>query len=209
MKPSADLGLRERKRAETRMRLEQAALTLTLRDGLALATVDAISAEAGVSSRTFFNYFESKEDAILGVRDIELTSETIAAHTRRLDGGGADDLVASVVRLLLAVMGTSITATELREQRMTIVQQHPELLSRHVSQMTRMADQLIAAVSTIIRSDPDPALRTTNAEMLLALCGSGVRIAVKEWMAAGSTTPSPQLESRAAALVREVTRNIQ
>ncbi|RFA15428.1 hypothetical protein B7R21_05290 [Subtercola boreus] len=206
MNTSSELGLRDRKRIETRARLERAAVTLALRDGLALATVDAISEEAGVSPRTFFNYFDSKEDAVLGVRDLQLTSQTIRLHTVRADGS---ELVSSVVRLLLAVIAPMIGEADLREQRMDIVKTHPELLSRQLNQMTRMADELVAAVRTLVASDPDPSRLQTNPEMLLALCGSGVRIAIREWVAAGSTTPPEQLESRAASLVREVTKNIQ
>ena len=65
---TAPMGLRERKRAQTRHRLEEAAVGLALRDGLDKVTIDAISERADVSPRTFFNYFDSKEDAILGVR---------------------------------------------------------------------------------------------------------------------------------------------
>ena len=34
--------------------------------GLAAATVEAITERAGVSRRTFFNYYPTKEDALLG-----------------------------------------------------------------------------------------------------------------------------------------------
>ena len=64
---TAAIGLRERKRAQTRRRLEEAAIGLALRDGLDKVTIDAISERADVSPRTFFNYFDSKDDAILGV----------------------------------------------------------------------------------------------------------------------------------------------
>ena len=65
---TAVLGLRERKRAQTRRRLEEAAIDLALRDGLDQVTIEAITERADVSRRTFFNYFDSKDDAILGLR---------------------------------------------------------------------------------------------------------------------------------------------
>lgn len=58
-------GLRERKRRETRQRIAETALRLFLANGYEGTTLDAIAAEAGISRRTFFSYFKSKDDIIL------------------------------------------------------------------------------------------------------------------------------------------------
>ena len=57
-------GLRERKRAETRRRIAEAAVRLVSEHGIAATTVDEIAEAAGVGRATFFRYFESKELAI-------------------------------------------------------------------------------------------------------------------------------------------------
>ena len=64
--PDAEPGLRERKRRATRLAIQQAALRIAIEDGLAAVTVDEVSRRADISPRTFFNYFPSKEQAILG-----------------------------------------------------------------------------------------------------------------------------------------------
>ncbi len=59
-------GLRERKKQLTRRDLHRAALELAQELGVDATTVDTIAARAGVSTRTFFNYFATKDDALLG-----------------------------------------------------------------------------------------------------------------------------------------------
>jgi AcrR family transcriptional regulator len=59
-------GLRERKRAATRLAITAAARLLTARSGISGFTVEEVCERAGISRRTFFNYFPTKDDAILG-----------------------------------------------------------------------------------------------------------------------------------------------
>lgn len=58
-------GLRARKKAATRCALGAAALRIAREAGLERATSETIAGAAGVSTRTFHNYFGCKEDAIL------------------------------------------------------------------------------------------------------------------------------------------------
>ncbi len=57
-------GVRERKRRETRQRIAETALRLFLANGYENTSLDTIAAEAGISRRTFFSYFKSKEDIL-------------------------------------------------------------------------------------------------------------------------------------------------
>lgn len=62
-------GLRERKRRETRYRIAETALGLFLTHGFEGTTLDVIAEEAGISRRTFFSYFKSKDDILLFWQD--------------------------------------------------------------------------------------------------------------------------------------------
>ncbi|GAA2975577.1 hypothetical protein GCM10010460_08100 [Microbacterium terrae] len=59
-------GVRDRRRAETTRTLVSLARRATAASGLTGFTVEELCDEAGISRRTFFNYFASKEDAVLG-----------------------------------------------------------------------------------------------------------------------------------------------
>src|SRR3954467_13283022 len=65
MSTTAEPGLRERKKAATRQSLHEAAVRLAIEHGAERVTVEAIADDAGVSRRTFSNYFGSKEEALM------------------------------------------------------------------------------------------------------------------------------------------------
>ncbi|WP_231443645.1 TetR/AcrR family transcriptional regulator [Brevibacterium zhoupengii] len=69
-RPTSDL--RTRRRVEIRQQVGTVALRLFEEKGVSGTTVDDIAAEAGISPRTFFRHFETKEDAVLtGYMDVE------------------------------------------------------------------------------------------------------------------------------------------
>lgn len=78
-------GLRERKKADTRRALSDAALELTFRHGLENVTREDIARVAGVSLRTFNNYFTGKYEA-LAYRQTERIRRSIAELRKRPAG---------------------------------------------------------------------------------------------------------------------------
>ena len=65
MPTAAEQGLRARKKVATRQALHDAAFKLAVQQGFGRLTVEAIADQAGVSRRTFSNYFTNKEEALL------------------------------------------------------------------------------------------------------------------------------------------------
>ena len=59
-------GLRERKKEQTVERLQQAALDLMIDRGFDAVSIDDICESADVSKTTYYRYFETKEDVLLG-----------------------------------------------------------------------------------------------------------------------------------------------
>src|ERR1700761_1693915 len=74
---ATDLGLRERKKQQTRNAIHEAAFDLIETQGLEATTIEQICQAADVSSRTFFNYFPSKAAAAF-----EISSTTVDETVR-------------------------------------------------------------------------------------------------------------------------------
>jgi AcrR family transcriptional regulator len=92
----APLGRRERKRADTRGRLHRAGLELFAAQGVATTTVNDIAERADVAERTFYRYFDSKEDLLLD--DVRRYFTVAAAFV-----GSRPDTEAPITSLLEAV----------------------------------------------------------------------------------------------------------
>jgi AcrR family transcriptional regulator len=75
-------GLRERKKADTRRALSDAALQLAFEHGLENVTREDVANMAGVSVRTFNNYFNGKYEA-LAYRQAERVRRSIAVLRQR------------------------------------------------------------------------------------------------------------------------------
>jgi AcrR family transcriptional regulator len=86
------VGARERKRRETLRRITDAGVCLFIEKGFDGTTVEEIAIAAGISRRTFFHYFESKDDILLSLQSN--VGEMFAAEIRRTPPGGSPfDLV--------------------------------------------------------------------------------------------------------------------
>jgi AcrR family transcriptional regulator len=72
-RPPARPGRRARRQAETRARILRAALHLFARQGFFATTVEQITEAADVGKGTFFNYFPSKEHALAGFGEIQVS----------------------------------------------------------------------------------------------------------------------------------------
>ncbi|MBG6084809.1 TetR/AcrR family transcriptional regulator [Zhihengliuella flava] len=89
-------GARERRRQATHTALVDHARRLTAEHGLSGFTVEELAEAADVSRRTFFNYFQTKEDAVLGVGSEDLPLATDSAFV-----DSADPLPAALKDLFL------------------------------------------------------------------------------------------------------------
>src|SRR3954468_15571954 len=83
------VGVRERRRAETSLRITEVARRLTAERGLHGFTVEQVCEAVGISRRTFFNYFPSKDDAIIGYPEDPLDPDPAAGFLASGSGSGS------------------------------------------------------------------------------------------------------------------------
>lgn len=180
---------RERNKLATRRALRTAVLDLGLEHGFAQVRVEEIAERAGVSPRTFFNYFETKEDAalldVLTVSEQDLATLTppalwpqlaalFAADVERVRDDGAD-----VPRL------------------MELQRRHPPLQSRQMAEFGRFEGRLAAAIAERLRDD-DAGLR---AGVMSGSCITAVRVGLQTWALDGwQGSPRPHVDAAFALL---------
>lgn len=143
-------GLRELKKAETRAALSRAALDLALERGLDGVTVDAVAARAHVSSRTFRNYFSSKEDAILALLE--------DVHRRVADAFGDRDPHEHVLDSLAVAVLELFASADTVDRTVSVVQlvsRHPSLLARTMVTHDAMSTRMVAEIARRCGTDPD------------------------------------------------------
>lgn len=134
-------GRRERKKRETYHRLVTAARQLGLARGADAVTVEDIAERADVSVRTFFNYFASKDDAMVGLEPgtCERLHADLLARPRR----------ESPLRSLHAVLVPSdVEAAAYRwGLRAELVRRSPALLPHHLAALAQIEHALATALA--------------------------------------------------------------
>ena len=184
---SETIGLRERKKAQTRRALAAAAIRLSIERGSPdRVTVEEISEAADVSPRTFFNYFSSKEDAVLGVDPERRTELRAELELRPADEAPVEALRAA---LLSTAEGIDENA-ELWAQRLQLVREHPTLSAGYVASFADFERGMVEAMAARLGLDPDADLYPA---LVVATALTIMRVTVKHWQATDADTPLADL----------------
>ncbi|MCK6067827.1 MULTISPECIES: TetR family transcriptional regulator [Microbacterium] len=99
MPESAVKSLRERARDGAREHIATEAMRLFLEQGFDATTIDQIAAAAGISPRSFFRYFSTKEDVVLGGLSSQGEAIRDALESRPAEEGPWEALRAALLTL--------------------------------------------------------------------------------------------------------------
>jgi AcrR family transcriptional regulator len=147
---AAEPGLRERKRVATKRAIELAAITLVAEKGLDRLTVDEIVHEADVSARTFFNYFPSKEAALIGAGPALPAEDSLRAF---IAGSSGDGILAGLRDLLTEASELAADDLEVSHIRRKVLKHYPALFAMRMATMREFEDQLCGVVTQRLAAD--------------------------------------------------------
>ncbi|MBM7412668.1 AcrR family transcriptional regulator [Clavibacter michiganensis] len=196
-------GLRERRRVETSARLTTIARRLTAARGLSGFTVEEVCDEAGVSRRTFFNYFASKEDALFGrsahVDTADLEEAFVAAGDPR-DPALSPTLLDDLAELCLERWARLDTDGTSMQDMHAAFRREPGLLVRALE--AAMEDEA-KDVLLVERREGLPAgdLRATVVVQTMGALG---RASAREFLVPGNADPIELILRRRLDALREI-----
>jgi AcrR family transcriptional regulator len=166
-----DNGVRERKKLATREALSAAALRLALEHGPQNVRVDDIAEAAGVSPRTYNNYFSSREQAIMVALAAERGLRVAAALRKRpID----EPLEHAVVGALIEQYSDD---GEPDRDALALITSAPALQAEFLDTIAAIERPLAEAIAA--RTDGQGGL---GPEVLAAAVSVAARVAAERWL---------------------------
>lgn len=159
--------LRARRRTTTRIEIQHAALELFEKSSFDATTVEEIAGAAGVSPRTFFRYFPTKEECVLF--DLYGFDEALTAYLRSTDathfalkdieatyreviagfGGERSDVSAHVLRIQKLVLATPTLSRAALGRYADKARELPQLLDGVGSTRERVRVRMIIEIANL------------------------------------------------------------
>ncbi len=181
-------GLRERKRRETRQRIAEVGQRLFLVNGYDGTTLETIASEAGISRRTFFSYFKSKDDIILFWQD----TGSASLHADLLKTSPDIPPLHAVRDVMIRHISSYTT------QQMTaidnLMRSSESLLARKQAHYAEQEQALFETLCEVWRQ-PE---RRTSLRMVAMVSVGALRLALQTWREqSGPREPAAQFLQRA------------
>lgn len=186
-----ELGLRERKRLATRRQIQRAVLTLCSQRGIDKVTVEEISRWADISPRTFFNYFGSKDAALVG-DELELACDS---DIERFVAAGPDgDVLADLATLIGLSLANTDGDREIHELRRAVMKDNSYLFTMRMATLRNFEAGLQHIVERRFAADDprlaeDPRALAQRALLFTLVAMAATRHAWRCWAEADDCSP--------------------
>ncbi|POM22452.1 transcriptional regulator BetI [Actinomadura rubteroloni] len=169
-----DGGLRERKKAATRAALGRAAVRLATERGAERVTVEAIAAAAGVSPRTFHNYFPGRDEAIVAPL-LDAAHRLVAELRARPAAEPVGEALRAAVRAALLPGGEPEPSRDL----LRIVRDEPGLVGRHLCGLLDTQRAIAAIIGARTGTDPSADLYPN---LVAGVAAAALRTSADLWL---------------------------
>ncbi|MGW7292365.1 TetR/AcrR family transcriptional regulator [Streptomyces xiamenensis] len=188
--------LRERARRAARMEITASAVRLFAENGFEATTIDQITAAVGISRRSFFHYFGSKEDVVLG--DTEALGESVRAA---LEARPGDESAWTAIKEAFLVLQQKAGTLEEQLILARIHHEAPSLRARHLEKHLRWQELLAPDVQRRLglpaSPTPDPRALAFVAAALACLDA-----ALDAWYRSGGADDPERFFDEAVATLR-------
>lgn len=173
--------MRERKKAETRRALRAFAFDLAVERGPDHVTVADIADAANVSVRTFFNYFPSKETAMVGVDSVLVERARQAVLARP-----ASESPFEAVRAVLVPESDDVgDLADSQALRLRLCAANPGLRDAQLAGLAELVDALTGAVAERVGLDPNDLYAAVSVGAMV----TAFHIVLSRWEADDRTRP--------------------
>ncbi|MCA2180830.1 TetR/AcrR family transcriptional regulator [Nonomuraea glycinis] len=189
--PVPVVGRRERKKQATRAALGEAALRLSLRHGVENVTVEQIADEADIALRTFFNYFSSKEEAVMAT--LSAAAQELIAQFRARPR--TESVLRAFREAVVVVMSQSDVAGRDFVPAFQLIRSTPTLVPHQLAVLAAQEKALAEAISARIGQ---PAA-DVYARLCAACALTALRVVLEAWLQRTADTdqqPDPALLGR-------------
>ncbi|WP_165358586.1 TetR family transcriptional regulator [Haloactinopolyspora alba] len=192
--------LRERTRRAVRNEIAEAANELFVERGFEATTIDDIAAAVGMSQRSVFRYFSSKEEVVLGKFDLVVDDMLAALRARP-----ADEAVWTSLRRVFDVL-TSLAempgSVRMVEPIHRMVFETPVLLAGYLQKLQHMQDAVVAELMDRAEAAGTPYAADDPTPRALTAAAFGCLVAAQHsWLASGAQGSFTDAVDRAMATV--------
>lgn len=181
-------GLRERKRRQARTATQRLAIELCLEHGYEAVTVDMICDAAGISPRTFYNYFGSREGALIGESKPMPQPHHIAEFVAAQD--------CSDVEAFAVMMAHVWTESELDREtfllRRRLLDATPQLMALNMARVTEARGQYAAVARQrleVTHAGLTDAAYDTEAALVVSLGLGALQVVARAWLSGDDDQP--------------------
>jgi AcrR family transcriptional regulator len=195
--------LRQRRAAATALNIETHAVALALEHGLENVTVEMICGASNVSPRTFFNYFGTKDNVILG----HFVPEIDEQKAREFIASQSPDILGEVIGVV-KIPDHLVEHKELEFNRMKLLSANPSLMAKQQERFATVPKKIEEILFLRLRRDA-PSHETEEqtrdvATMAAELIALAFRYTLTETIRNGPRLGNVPLPADAVVLLKSV-----